>query len=121
MSQWKWNDVEFEIDMDDVEFLERYEKVFENIEPREKKLEKVGKISEITREYCLLFYDIFDGIFGEGTSEKLFDGKMNLRVCEECYDSFIAVCEKEINAVNKRRNSVVSKYTPNRAQRRAKK
>ena len=34
MSQWKWNDVELEIDMDDVEFLERYEKVFENIEPR---------------------------------------------------------------------------------------
>nr|DAG81550.1 MAG TPA: tail assembly chaperone [Caudoviricetes sp.] len=121
MSQWKWNDVELEIDMDDVEFLERYEKVFESIEPREKNLEKVGKISEITREYCLLFYDIFDGIFGEGTSEKLFDGKMNLRVCEECYDSFISVCEKEINAVNKRRNSVVSKYTPNRAQRRAKK
>ena len=111
MSQWKWNDVELEIDMDDVEFLERYEKVFESIEPREKNLEKVGKISEI----------IFDGIFEEGTSEKLFDGKMNLRVCEECYDSFIAVCEKEINAVNKRRNSVVSKYTPNRAQRRAKK
>ena len=43
MSQWKWNDVELEIDMDDVEFLERYEKVFESIEPREKKLEKVGK------------------------------------------------------------------------------
>ena len=84
MSQWKWNDVELEIDMDDVEFLERYEKVFESIEPREKNLEKVGKISEITREYCLLFYDIFDGIFEEGTSEKLFDGKMNLRVCEEC-------------------------------------
>ena len=58
---------------------------------------------------------------GKVLLKNFFDGKMNLRVCEECYDSFIAVCEKEINAVNKRRNSVVSKYTPNRAQRRAKK
>ena len=28
MSLWKWNDVELEVDMGDVEFQEKYEKAF---------------------------------------------------------------------------------------------
>ena len=33
MSLWKWNDVELEINMSDVDFTERYEKAFERNAP----------------------------------------------------------------------------------------
>lgn len=121
MSLWKWNNIELEIDMEDVEFLERYEQAFKKLEEREKKLTKTGDRISIVRDYCLLFYQVFDDIFGKGTAEKLFNGKMNARVCEECYDSFILECKKSVRDANNRRNAMVNKYKPNRAQRRAKK
>ena len=47
MSQWKWNDVELEIDMEDYDFLKKYEDAFRHMEVTEKELQKVGNTSEI--------------------------------------------------------------------------
>ena len=41
MITWKWNDVELEIDLEDVDFQERYEKAFEAMEEDEKDLKKI--------------------------------------------------------------------------------
>ena len=57
MSQWKYNNVELEIDMEDVEFQERYENAFNIMEEEEKKIKKDGKVSEITKAYCNLFWN----------------------------------------------------------------
>lgn len=119
MSLWKWNDVELEIDMEDVDFLERYEGAFDNLDIKEKELQKTGKKSEIARGYCGMFYNLFDEIFGPGTGKKLMGEKMNVRICEECYDSFIAACQKCVIDANKRQNAMINKFKPNRAQRRA--
>lgn len=119
MSLWKWNDVELEIDMEDVDFLEKYEKAFSALELKEHELQKIGTRSSIVREYCNMFYQLFDDIFGAGTADKLFNGKRNTRLCEECYDSFIGECTKSVAQADKRRNSMMNKYKPNRAQRRA--
>lgn len=119
MSLWKWNDVELEIDMEDVEFLERYENAFNNLELKESELQKTGKKSKIARGYCEMFYCLFDEIFGQGTGEKLLGEKMNVRVCEECYSSFIAACQKCVTDANKRQNAMINKFRPNREQRRA--
>ena len=35
MSQWKWNDVELEIDMEDYDFLKKYEDAFRHMEVTE--------------------------------------------------------------------------------------
>lgn len=43
MSQWKWNDVELEIDMDDVEFLERYEKYLKTSSRGRRSLKRLEK------------------------------------------------------------------------------
>ena len=45
MTIWKWNDVELEIDLEDVDFQERYEKAFEVMGEEEKNLKKIGKLS----------------------------------------------------------------------------
>ena len=51
MSLWKWNDVELEVDFEDADFQERYEKAFDKLEGIEKELQKTGKLSEITKKY----------------------------------------------------------------------
>ena len=51
MSQVIINDVELDIDMEDADFQERYEAAFEKMSGAEKKLQKAGKASEITRGY----------------------------------------------------------------------
>lgn len=110
MSLWKWNDVELEIDMEDVEFQERYENAFQHLEEKENKLVKTGKLSEISKSYCLLFWELYDEIFGEGTAQKLFNGKMNTGLCDDCYDSFINHCQKQVNEINKKRSNRFAKY-----------
>lgn len=119
MSLWKWNDVELEIDMEDYDFLQKYEKAFDVMGVKEEELKKTGTRSGIVKEYCDMFYRLFDDIFGDGTGEKLFSGKRNVRVCEECYTDFIAECQKGVLEANKRKNAMMSKFKPNRAQRRS--
>lgn len=121
MSLWKWNDEELEIDMEDYDFLQRYEKAFDSMGIKEEELKKTGVQSEIVKEYCEMFYRLFDDIFGMGTGEKLFNGKRNVRICEECYDSFISECKKSVADANKRKSAMMSKYRPNRELRRSRK
>ena len=119
MSLWKWNDVELEIDMEDYDFLQKYEKAFDAMGIKEEKLQKIGSQSEIVKEYCEMFYQLFDDIFGSGTGDKLFGGKKNVRICEECYKDFIFECKKVVQEANKRKNAMMNKFKPNREQRRA--
>lgn len=119
MSLWKWNDVELEIDMEDYDFASKYEKAFADMGVKEEELKKVGSLSEILKDYCDMFYKLFDDIFGAGTGDKLFGGKRNSRLCEECYEAFLSECNKQVLESNKRKTAIANRFKPNRAQRRA--
>lgn len=113
MIKWKWNNIELEIDMDDADFHEKYEKAFEAAAKKEQELQtKAGslKAHEFSRGYCDIFYTIFDGIYGEGTAEKLFNGKRNFRILEEAYDSWLNLCKKDIAESQKRRKAMYGKF-----------
>lgn len=110
MTIWKWNDVELEIDLEDVEFQERYEKAFDDMQEDEQRVKKIGKLSEMTRSYCAMFYRLFDTIFGEGTGDKLLGGKLNSRVVDDCYESFLNHCKQEVIATSKNRASRFQKF-----------
>lgn len=110
MSLWKWNNVELEIDVDDADFHERCNIAFNKMEKTEKALINVGKSSDFIRNYCRMFYQVFDDIFGEGTGTKLFSGKHNARVAEQAYDSFLKHFKKEVDESNKRRFNNAKKY-----------
>lgn len=120
MSLYTINGVELEIDMEDYDFQKKYEDAFEKMEKEEKELQKIGKKSDITKRYCEMFNHLFDDIFGEGTAEKLFEGKFNARKTDEVYEEFISICTEQAKAAQNRKNKLVNKYKPNRAQRRAK-
>ena len=110
MSQWKWNDMEFEVDMEDVEFRQKLEDAYDKMEEEEKNLSKVGRASEITLGYCNMFYNFFDRVFGSGTGEKLLGTKKNARICDECYGSFFDFMRLEVEKSNKRRAQCAQKY-----------
>lgn len=110
MSLWKWKEVELEVDMNDADFQEKYENAFAVMEKKEKELLKVGSLSQITREYCKMFFQLFDDIFGAGTSEAMFHGKHNSGLVDEAYDSFLSHCKKEVEQMNKKRFATAKKY-----------
>lgn len=98
--------------MDDVEFQEKYEKAFNALGQKEKELQKIGKVSEISKSYCKMFFELFDDIFGKGTGEKIFEGKMNTTLCEKVYDSFIEHAAAEVKRINAERSKRLNKYKP---------
>ena len=114
MSLWKYNDVELEVDMEDVEFQEKYEDAFTKMAASEEILQKTGAMSGFTRGYCQMFHDLFDDIFGEGTARKLMGEKLHAGRCEECYDSFISFCREQVDELNKKRAATLKKFVPKR-------
>lgn len=110
MSLWKWKDVELEVDMYDVDFQEKYENAFNQMEITEKELQTTGTLTDFSRNYCNMFFRLFDDIFGIGTSDKLFNGKKNILEIESCYDSFIEFCSAEVNEYIKKSTARAKKY-----------
>lgn len=118
---WTYNGVEMELDLTDVEVVERYEEVIESMDAGIKNLPKEGKQSEILKAYCLLMKGIFDDLFGEGTSTKMFGEKLNATQITEAYEDFLAFVAAHGSRVTEVQNRIVNRYSPNRAQRRANK
>lgn len=113
----KINGVELEgLDIYDVEFAEKYEKVLNET------IKKLGNVqgetnAEIMRYQCGLVFSIFNELCGPGTDKKIFGDKVNLLVCMKAFEELVEGC----NAQKAELNKMVAKYSPNRAQRRAKK
>lgn len=121
MSQkWNYNNMEFEVDLQDADFAERYEAAFERMALDEKKVQKAGKNSEVIRGYCGLFFNLFDDIYGAGTSQKLFEGKINAGLCDQAYAAFIGAARQCNQEAAQQRTQMMSQYAPrhNRQQRR---
>jgi transcription termination factor NusB len=110
------NGVELEdLDIYDVEVAEKYEKVLENIN-KPQKVEGL-KTSAVIRKQCEAIFNVFNELFGEGTDKKVFGDRVNLKICLEAFASLV----DQINSQKEELDNIVSKYSPNRAQRRAKK
>ena len=110
MSLWKWNGVELEIKMSDADFQDKYENAFNKMAVTEKSLQNTGRLAELTRKYCDMFYQLFDDIFGHGIAEKLFEGRKDMDEIDLAYDSFISQCKKDVDVINKKRAARNSKY-----------
>lgn len=124
MSQkiWSINGVELELDMGDLDAQERYENALELYNEEQKQISGDVKLSEFTRSACSLFKRLFDRIFGDGTSEKIFSGvPVNFLKYVEIYDKFIEFVSQQINENNAYITKKLAKYRPNRQQRRSKK
>lgn len=111
------NGVELEdLDIYDVEFLEKYEKVLKDMDIVKEEVQGMSNVDAI-KKICTTVFEIFNTMFGEGTDKKVFGDKVNLRLCLKTFEEFVLKMEEQKKEMNK----LMNKYSPNRAQRRAKK
>ena len=122
-------DKEIDFDFFDAKQMENYEK---EADIAQEELKKVNinkmKESEFINAVCEIIERCFDNVFGEGTSEKIFEGKRNFRLCIKAFSDLvkarkeqISEIDKEVNSFQKELQEINSEYKPNRATRRAKK
>lgn len=117
---WEINGISLTLDLEDADVMERYEDAFQQMEKDEISIQKDGKASERIRAYCMLYRTLFDNLFGDGTSDKIFAGQpMSAAVYELAYASFLDFAKAQTAAATERRNALLTKYQPNRAQKRA--
>lgn len=116
---WRYNGQEMYLDLTDVETVEHYEQVVQNMGNGMNNLPKDGSQSSILRAYCELLRGVFDDMFGEGTAEKLFGDRLNATEITEAYESFLAFVSEQGQQVTNIQNRIVNRYSPNRAARRA--
>lgn len=119
ITQWNYNDLILELDMQDAEDLKRYEEAFAALGEAEKNCKKDGPASEQIIAFCNMFRDLFDALFGEGTAEKMFGNKYNAAIVMEAYDQFLAFAQNQTQNAAIKRAGIIERYSPNRAQRRA--
>ena len=109
----KINGVELEVNFLDADFMEKIEnccrKVSEQAEKSKKELKDLTYSQQIKAE-CKIIKDFFDDLFGEGTSEKIFQEKNDLMLCLSAFQELVEAKVKSQNEFN----SLVSKYSPDR-------
>ena len=113
---WEINGVSLEFDIEDADNAEKYQKAFEKFG----ETEKIITSSEINsadfiREYCKMFRNLYDDIFGKGTSDKIFSGiKDNSRKYDEIYAEFLNFIRNQSEKAAERKNNLAVKYCPRR-------
>lgn len=111
----KINGIELEdIDLLDADTMEIVEDIFNNVETENTRISKISSMSEMIRNQCDYVSDCFDRLFGEGTSDKLFEGKSNMRIAISAFAELMNIIGDKQNEVEKE----FSQYSPNRAIRR---
>ena len=110
----KINGVELDIDFTDADILEKIETGSKEV------YNKAGELKDSTvspaegiRQECKIIKDFLDYVFGEGTSEKLFNGKDSLQQCLNAFEDIVKARDEQINNFDK----LVSKYSPDRLKR----
>ena len=112
-------EVEFSFsDADDLERLENAAKKVKEISAEYEKKEL--SVSEAIREECKIINDFFDEVFEKGISEKLFNGKNDLKEHIDLFKDIIDEKVRQTNAFQNMYNNIEynSKYMPSREQRR---
>lgn len=109
--------VELKFDFFDADQLEVYERENQKVaEAIKEPTQYEGKsTSDCLRIQCRIVDNFFDNLFGDGTSQKLFKGKVNIRDHMEAF----GIMAKGAQDSRVELDEIEDRYTPNRAERRA--
>lgn len=117
---WKYNDVELKLDLAEADDARRFDECFRALDANEKSFNRDLPNYQIILNYCKLYSNLFDSLFGEGTYERLSAGKtQNINVAHDIYDDFLCFAKAQSDSILDMKNRFTGKYSPNRAQRRA--
>lgn len=116
---WEINGISLEFDLQDVEQTRRYESAFDRMGEDEKAIPKDGSLSDVLEAKCRMFRNLFDRIFGEGTSARLFGERNHQGEMMAAYESFLQFISEQSRQILEADNQLVQRFSPNRAQRRS--
>ena len=115
------NGVELELDLLDADVAEKFETECQRVKDRvaDKKAYEGKSNSGAMRYQCEVVNDFFDCVFGEGTSEKLFEGKHHIGRSMESFAAVVSEANKSSEQIKEiSREYMPGGATPNRAARR---
>ncbi len=70
---------QLEFELMELSFAEAYEKGIEKISNLKSEVEKISTISGKIRRGCEIIGEVINSLFGDGTTEKLFEGRVDLK------------------------------------------
>lgn len=111
------NGIELELNLFDADIMEKYERLNEEIKDRisDPKAYEGKTTAEGMRFQCRCVEDYFDGLFGVGTSAKVFPKNNDLRIRMDAFGQATALA----GTINGQIGELVNKYSPQRVQNRA--
>lgn len=116
MSKYTVHGVELEFDFFDADELERYTEENKKVGDEFDSLDySAMSNADALRAQCRIIDTFFDRLFGEGTAEKLFHGKSNIK---DHLEAFAEITNHALTS-DAELKSISNRYTLNRAQRRA--
>lgn len=115
------NGVELELDLLDADVTEKFETECQRVKDcvADKKAYEGKSNSGAMRYQCEVVNDFFDRMFGEGTSEKLFEGKHHIGRSMEAFAAVVSEANKSSEKIKEiSREYMPGDAKPNRASRR---
>lgn len=118
---WTYNGHSFELDLDSVDGLERYDKAIQAQNARFAELTAGTSGAREVLVYCDAITALIDTLFGEDTTDYLLEGSARPSDYDALYESFQDFVHEQTAAAAERRAKILNKYkpNPNREQRRA--
>lgn len=117
----KLGNIEVDFSFTDADDLERFENGAKKVKELSSQYEKKElSMSEAIKEECKIIDDFFDEVFGEGTANKIFEGKKDLKEHIEMFSDIVNEKVKQTKDFKDMYDSLEykSKYMPNRETRR---
>lgn len=118
ISQGSTSYFDLDTDIDDADTAERYSSAVRILAEADEIRNKDIDYPSAIRQYCAVFRKFYDFLFGDGTSEKIFDGiKDNRRKYDAVYESLLDFIRTQRLESDNRLSRMVQRYTPKKAKK----
>lgn len=117
----KIGNIDVDFSFTDADDIEKFERALIVVKEKSAEYEKKQvKMSEALRVECNIIDEFFDTVFGEGISQKLFEGKKDLQKHMELFKDITEAKNEATKSFQDLYNNleVKTKYMPNRETRR---
>ena len=117
---WEYNGVSLTLDLQDADQAAALEAANEQIVLDEQEAQKEEKLSALMLAECRMYRRFFDAVFGEGAAGRLFGEKNHRGRMLDAFESFVEFGYRQRDEIVRETSERLSRFSPNRAQRRAK-
>ena len=116
---WEYRGKRLELDLEDYDTAVRYQQALEAMAARERQMKETlasdGDSAlrgpEGIRAYAEMFHRFFAGLFGQEAVDSLFEGRCNIRECDEAYLSLLEYLRGQMEAARVRKERFMA-YLP---------